>query len=162
MTQSNQASKTDRQQYSEEFLLMLTSSIAIANDIAGGKTELTDFNDKERAQLAEQLAQASGVLALCRATAEEQNKPPPMIEMYEKFQEAYTQMSFRAAMSSGAFEDQDEIQKYLMGVANLTAEFLHHYEVDPIEIHKAAMDLAGSKCDQPEEKTGSKSWKFWA
>lgn len=159
MTTTNKVLQMDGKEFKRNQLDKLVTSIEIADDIAAGTFEITDLSDAERAQLADQLAQASGILGLCAVIANDQRKSNLVIEMYSEFRKIYAEYAFQAATISGAFADKDEIASHLTGVESLVAEHCNHYEVDPVALHKTAMDIVGDKIDEPKETPEKKCCK---
>lgn len=146
----------DAKEFLQNQAWKLTNSIVLANELADGKYKITKFSDPERLKLAEQFAQAMGILTLCVEVAKEKNKPPSIIEIYTAYKRVFTDYSCKACMLSGEFSDHDDMTNHLKGNAQMTIEHLVHYEIDPMKLHKVAMDTVEDSAWEAEQK---KKWR---
>ena len=160
MNAKSQAFDKDRADFISKQLCTLVNSIEIASDISGGKGSLTDFSDSEHKLLAEQFAQVTGTLTLCVEMVKDQDKPPLTIEIYEKFSMMFAELSVRTGLISGAFADRNELYDHLADMSTNVSEYLHQYKIDPVKLHKTAMDVVYGKFEEPEEQP-KKGWMFW-
>ena len=150
MTMVNRVLQLDGREFTRNHLEKLVNSIEIADEIAAGTFKFSDLSDPERMQLADQLAQAAGILGLCSLTAKEQQKSGLIIEMYTEFRRIFAMYAFQSAMTSGAPASTEDITEHLTGIESLVGEHFNHYKVDPVALHRQAMDLVGGRFVEEE------------
>ena len=123
-----------------ELCLNLANTIGIADDMAAHDYDLASFNGKTASELAEQFAQASAVVTACARLSAEQDKPEDVVKTYRDFAEQYQVYAEQLLLDSDDFEDAVEVQRYLARISAVTLRFLTHYKINPVTLHKHAID----------------------
>jgi hypothetical protein len=118
----------------------LSNCIIIANELADGGSSFIKYGETERLRLAEQFAQATGIFRACVLAASEPRQQSPGIDDYRAYADDFARYGYQAAKLSGQFATEGELVEYLEKLASLTIERLGSHEIDPIDLHIAAMD----------------------
>ncbi len=118
----------------------LANTIGIADDMAAHEYDLSTFDGDVAADLAEQFAQAAAIVTACARLAEQQGQPETAVQQYRDFAEQYAVYAEQLLVSGEHFEDGAEVQRYLARISAVTLHFLTHYKINPIVLHRHAID----------------------
>ena len=133
----------------------LSNAIIVANKLAEGTSGFTKYSEAECLQLAEQFAQATGILMACALVAEEKSQHATVVQMYKSYQEIFTRHGYQAGERSGKFITESGLVEYFEGVASLTVEQLDFYRIEPTRLHDAAIQTV-----EDHEKENTKNMKL--
>jgi hypothetical protein len=78
--------------------------------------------------------------------------------MYDTHSKVFTELSYKAGLISGAFADPDKMLEHLKKLGGQVGEYMHHYHIDPVKLHAAAMGMVEGEFDEPQEKP-KKLWR---
>ena len=134
----------------------LANTIALADDIAAGRTTLEQLSSEKSRVHGERLAEASGVLALCKTLADRRDELPAVAGMYERFAGYYLRLAERVLANCDEFETDADIEKFCATTRDAIEWRVSRMHLDPIAMLDIAMQTVEDS--KRREKNPDRNW----